>query len=53
MKVSKMIFNFLVLCKLSWYFMLFSVIVWNFIWVVYSIKSMLGIDLVAGWSLIH
>ena len=53
MKVSKVVFNFLVLCKLSWYFMLFSVVVWNFIWVAYSVKTMLGIDLVADWSLIH
>ena len=53
MKVSKVVFNFLVLLKMAWYFMLFSVVVWNFIWVAYSVKTMLGIDLIVGWSLIH
>lgn len=51
--VSRALVNFIVLCKLSWYFMLFSVVVWNFIWVAYSVKTMLGIDLIANWSLIH
>ena len=51
--VSRTLVNFIVLCKLSWYFMLFSVIVWNFVWIAYSVKTMLGIDLIVGWSLVH
>jgi len=53
MKASKAIGNLLVLFKLSWYFMLITVVAWNFFWLLYTAKSMLGLDLIEGWSLIH
>jgi len=40
MKVGKTICTVLLLCKLIWKIMLFTVIVWNFYFILYSFKSM-------------
>ena len=53
MRVGKTVFTILLLCKLMWKIMLFTVVAWNFFWLLYTAKSMLGLDLIEGWSLIH
>ena len=46
-------FMTIVLFKVVWKFMLFIVVTWNFFWLLYTAKSMLGLDIIKGWSLIH
>ena len=51
--VSRTLVNFIILCKIVWRLMLFVVVSANFLYIVYILKSFLGIDLIVGWSLFH
>ncbi|QDP61636.1 MAG: hypothetical protein Unbinned8261contig1001_9 [Prokaryotic dsDNA virus sp.] len=52
-RVSRDTYAFIVMFKVIWKFMLFSVLAWYFIKLLYFIKSRLGIDIIPGWSLFH
>ena len=52
-RIKRETFMVIIIFKVVWRVMLFTVITWNFFWLLYTAKSMLGLDIIKGWSLIH